>query len=315
MNRINKMYDMGRIHAEGYMGRGVGVAVLDTGIFTHPDFDNRIILFKDFVNKRQKVYDDNGHGTHISGIIAGNGRSQNGRYMGIAPGCNIISIKVLDENGAGESEILIKAIDWVIRNRIIYNIRVMNISIGAVADDKYEESALVQAVNRAWDAGIVVVVAAGNNGPAYSSITTPGISRKVITVGASDDIKTVSINGKNSSEYSGRGPTKECIKKPDVVAPASEVVSCIPYESGNRFIKRMYGSKSGTSISTPIVSGAIALLIGINPLITNKSVKICIRDTSIDIGMPHSKQGWGLLDIRQLLEYGKNFPAGTSNIS
>lgn len=301
MKRINKMYGLDNIHKKGCTGGKIGVAVIDTGIFPHPDFGNRIIAFEDFVNNRPYIYDDNGHGTHVSGIIAGDGKL-NAKYKGIAPGCNLIGIKVLDKNGMGNSTKLINALSWIINNREKYNIKVANISIGAKADEEYEQSQLVKMVDKAWDYGIAVIVAAGNDGPASKSITTPGISRKVITVGASDDYVQVSINGRQSHEYSGRGPTRECIKKPDVVAPGSRIVSCCPM--GDRaFFSKPYTNKSGTSVSTPIVSGAVALYYGVRNKATNKDVKIAIKNTSKNLGMPHSKQGWGLLDINKLIEY------------
>ena len=157
-----------------------------------------------------------------------------------------------------------------------------------------ENSALVKGVNRAWDAGLVVVVAAGNNGPRNMSITTPGISRKVITVGCSDDDREVLVGGNRMVDYSGRGPTAACICKPDLVAPGCSVVSC-----AGRADK--YTIKSGTSMSTPIVSGATALLLERYPDMTNKDVKLKLRESCTDIGLPRNQQGWGLLDVEKLV--------------
>ena len=157
-----------------------------------------------------------------------------------------------------------------------------------------ENSGLVKGVDEAWDAGLVVAVAAGNNGPGRMSVTTPGISRKVITVGCSDDNTEVVVGGNRMVDYSGRGPTAACVCKPDVVAPGCSVVSC-----SNR--PDRYAIKSGTSMSTPIVSGAIALLLEKYPQMTNKDVKLKIMETSRDIGLPKNQQGWGLLDVERLL--------------
>ena len=172
----------------------------------------------------------------------------------------------------------------------------MNISVGSLSRrDMTENSILVRGVNAAWDDGLVVVVAAGNHGPGRMTITTPGISRKVITVGCSDDHKEVDVMGSRMVDYSGRGPTLACVCKPDIVAPGSGIVSCCN-EPGRYF------SKSGTSMSTPLVSGAIALLLEKNPDMSNKDVKLRIRERAVDLGLPHNQQGWGKLDVARLVE-------------
>ena len=150
-------------------------------------------------------------------------------------------------------------------------------------------------MDAAWDAGLVVVVAAGNNGPGQRTITTPGISRKVITVGCSDDYKEVDVAGNRMIDYSGRGPTNACILKPDIVAPGSNIVSCAN-QSGS------YTRKSGTSMSTPLVSGAVALLLEKYPEMTNLDVKLRLRERAVDLGLPRNQQGWGLLDVERLVE-------------
>ncbi len=198
---------------------------------------------------------------------------------------------------------MLAGLQWVIDNKDRYNIRIVNISVGTVSDNSIDESSvLVKGVNAAWDSGLIVVVAAGNNGPKPMSITTPGISRKIITVGASDDNIAVNIHGDKVSDYSGRGPTYSCIKKPDIVAPGSNILSC-SNATGRRGRVRGddYVEKSGTSMSTPIVSGAIALLLSVYPEMTNKDVKIKLRDSGADLGYTQEKQGWGMLNIERLL--------------
>ena len=174
-----------------YTGKSIGIAVLDTGIYPHEDFilpSDRIAAFRDFVHRQPAPYDDNGHGTHVCGIIAGNGRRSEGRYRGIAPESHLVVGKILDSNGNGSISHILEAVRWIIENRQRYNIRVLNISVGSESTEVDEQkSILVQSVNAAWDSGIVVVVAAGNNGPKRMSVTSPGISRKVITVGSSDE--------------------------------------------------------------------------------------------------------------------------------
>lgn len=295
MNQIKSLIHCRSAYPDGLTGKGVGVAVLDTGIFPHRDFDERIIGFADFVNQRTRCYDDCGHGSHICGIIGGNGAASEGRYQGMAPGCNLVALKVLDRKGNGYVKDVLAGIAWILERKEELGIRILNISVGAGGRNRMNEnSALVRGVNQAWDAGLVVVVAAGNNGPRRMSVTTPGISRKVITVGCSDDHREVLVGGKRMIDYSGRGPTMDCICKPDVVAPGCRVVSCAAQEN-------KYAVKSGTSMSTPIVSGAVALLLEKYPEMTNRDVKLKLMNSCQNIGLPRNQQGWGMLDVERLL--------------
>lgn len=283
-------------NTNGLTGSGVGVAVLDTGCFPHTDLSNRIAGFYDMLRRRPSApYDDNGHGTHVCGTIAGNGASSNGRYRGIAPGCHVIPVKVLDRRGNGYASDVLAGLRVIRENKALWNIRIVNISVGSLSRKNMgENSALVRGVDEAWDDGLVIVVAAGNMGPRVGTITTPGISRKVITVGCSNDQTAVDISGKRIINFSGRGPTSSCICKPDIVAPGALVTSC-----SNQPFK--YASRSGTSMSTPIVSGAIALLIEKYPQISNRDVKLLLRERAVDLGLPKNQQGWGGLDVRELL--------------
>lgn len=296
MNQVKELIRCGEHETLGVTGKGVGIAVLDTGIFLHEDFQNRVVAFKDMVQRRPEAYDDNGHGTHICGIIGGAGCASGGRYQGVAPGCHLISVKVLDRKGNGYASDVLGGLSWIRENKERYGIRIVNISVGSYSR-KYmnENSALVRGVNAAWDDGLVVVVAAGNNGPGTRTITTPGISRKVITVGCSDDYKEVNVMGNKMVDYSGRGPTDACICKPDLAAPGSDIISCTN-EPGK------YTFKSGTSMSTPLVSGAIALLLEKYPDMSNRDVKLTLRERCIDLGLPKNQQGWGGLDVCRLLE-------------
>lgn len=280
----------------GITGRGIGVAVLDTGIFLHEDLKDRVKGFADFVRRKDRPYDDNGHGTHVAAMIGGSGASMEGKYRGVAPGCSIISIKVLDHRGNGYASDVLSGLRWIRSHKEFLGIRIVNISVGSLSKrDMTENSALVKGVNAAWDDGLVVVVAAGNHGPGPMTVTTPGISRKVITVGCSDDHKEVEVMGNRMVDYSGRGPTASCICKPDIVAPGCGIVSC-----GNE--AGAYFAKSGTSMSTPLVSGAIALLLEKYPDMTNRDVKLRLRERAIDLGLPRNQQGWGALDVQKLLQ-------------
>ena len=271
------------------------MAILDTGVFLHPDLENCVYGFRDFLKKKQQPYDDNGHGTHVAGMIAGSGTASAGRYQGVAPGAQLVCLKVLDQRGNGYVSDVLAGLRWVRQNGSQYGIRIINISVGSFTPKGMsEDSALVRGVDAAWDAGYVVVVAAGNNGPAAHTITTPGISRKVITVGCADDDREVEVMGSRMVDYSGRGPTNACVCKPDLVAPGCGIISCCN-EPGRYFIK------SGTSMSTPLVSGAIALLLEKYPSMSNKDVKLRIRERAVDLGLPHNQQGWGKLDVKRLL--------------
>lgn len=296
MNQARKWIHCEDLRSLKVTGKGIGVAILDTGIFPHEDFGHRITAFADMVKGEQTPYDDNGHGTHISAIIGGSGAASDGKYSGVAPECNLIVVKVLDRKGNGYASDVLAGLRWIRERRESLGIRIVNISVGSVSKKGMgENSALVKGVNAAWDDGLVVVVAAGNNGPGNRTITTPGISRKVITVGCSDDYKEVNVMGNKMVDYSGRGPTYACICKPELVAPGSGIVSCSN-------IPGKYALKSGTSMSTPLVSGAIALLLEKYPDMSNRDVKLLLRERCVDLGMPRNQQGWGMLDVTRLLE-------------
>ena len=295
MNNIRRLFHIDSIHKKGISGNNISVAVMDTGAYPHADFGDRIISFKDCMSSRCTPYDDNSHGTHVCGIIGGSGKMSRGLYKGIAPQCLLIPIKVLKSDGIGNSSGMIDGVSWILENRTKYNIRIVNISIGTETfscDD--EQSALVMAVDKMWDAGITVITSAGNNGPEYHTITTPGISRKVITVGASAAMGHTDTSGKNHTTYSGKGPTFCDIPKPDITAPGSHIISCHSYRNG-------YTSKSGTSMSTPIVSGAAALVFSYNPGITNNQFKELLCRSARDIGLDRYTQGCGELDLQRLL--------------
>ena len=302
MDRVKKL-----IHAEEeevfpYTGSGVTVAILDTGIAMHPDFADRVIGFRDFVGTSRMPYDDCGHGTHVAGCLCGNGACSGGLYAGVAPGCRILSGKVLDDKGDGTISNMAAGIEWVLDSRELYQIKILNISVSMGETDHVRMMQyLVSCLEKVWDAGIFVVVAAGNKGPAAGSISPLGASRKVVTVGCHDGN---SFHGRQNSceSYSGRGPTCAELKKPDIVAPGTDIMSCSAgFRQTVRGCRDAYIVKNGTSMSTPLVAGAAALCLQKYPEYSTEQLKRRILWSASDLGESWSKQGWGMLNVARSL--------------
>ncbi|UFU00250.1 S8 family peptidase [Radiobacillus kanasensis] len=300
------------IHSEqlkqsGLTGKDINIAIVDTGIYPHDDLQGRIIGFKDLVNNRTETYDDNGHGTHCAGDAAGNGQSSNGEYQAPAPEANVIGVKVLDKMGSGSLSTVIAGIDWCIQNKSTFNIDVLSLSLGSNATQSAEEDPVVKAVNNAWDNGIVVCVAAGNSGPAPETIASPGISPKIITVGAANDNNTTDRSDDIVAEFSSRGPTIDGLTKPDLLTPGVNIISL---RSPRSYIDRTnpqlrvdenYISLSGTSMATPICAGVVAQLLQKQPTLTPDEVKQQLISACEDIGQAPNVQGHGYLDAENLV--------------
>lgn len=294
MKSVNDMIHVSLPHQQGYLGKNIGIAIIDTGLAPHPDYRERIVGWMDILHEQPFPYDDSGHGSHVAGIAAGSGLLSHGQYKGVAPLANLIGIKVLNKQGNGTVSDIMKALRWIQKNYQQYGIRIINISIGANDRQAFDEDcAFVQKVNELWDMGLIIVAAAGNQGPGPQTISAPGNSRKVITVGSLPD------QSSSLSSHSGSGPTLSCIKKPDVVAPGSHIISCCPPNRGKTF---SYSVKSGTSMSTPVVSGAIAVLLSKYPYLSPREVKIRLKRSCTDLHLPHEQQGWGLLHVSNLLK-------------
>ena len=296
MNQVHALLKFDYAYSRNIFGKNIGIAVLDTGVYAgHPDLMNRIVQFKDFINNRRDPYDDNGHGTHVCGILCGSGKASGGVCMGIAPLADVVCLKVLDRKGNGSTGDVLNACRWILANHRTYGIRIVNISVGTVcASRRSEDDELIRGVEQLWDEGLTVVAAAGNNGPRAGSITIPGISRKIITVGSLEEGECLT-DCRRQILYSGRGPTKECVVKPEVIARGTDVMSCANYGTG-------YVKKSGTSMAAPVVSGCIALLMECRPELKNSEIKMRLYERAADMGLPRERQGWGMIQVERLLK-------------
>ncbi len=288
-------------------GKGITVAVLDSGVAPCADLEGAVIFFHDLVNGRKEPYDDYGHGTHCTGIIAGRGRA-NPAYAGIAGGCRVVVVKVLDEKGRGKEATIIRGINWCVDHREDFAIRVINLSLGGAATTSWMDDPLCQAAKNAWLAGIVVCTPAGNEGNrGRGSIRSPGIHPMVITVGA--------VNRKGAvASFSGLGPTPDGLSKPDLVAPGERIVGLRARRShldrvhASCRIENDYFQQTGTSVATALVSGTVACLLQANPGLTPDGVKNIILHTTADVpGEPREKQGHGLLQVRAAIAAAENF--------
>ena len=326
----------------GYTGAGVGVAVIDSGItnwhddLTHPVYSSvvrvkngqRVAASVDFVNGRTSQYDDNGHGTHVAGIIAGNGADSLGVRAGIAPSAHLVSLKVLDDRGRGVISDVIAALDWTVANKAAYNVRVVNLSVGAAVTESYKTDPLTLAAKRAVDAGIVVVTAAGNLGKnadgqtQYGAITAPGNAPWVLTVGANSHEGTVVRTDDVVAGYSSRGPTAiDFQAKPDLVAPGTGIVSLSSASSTMYYTKpqyllsgsilgsyKPYLSLTGTSMAAPVVSGTVALMLQANPSLTPNLVKAILQYTAqIYPSYNALTQGAGFLNAQGAVQLARFF--------
>lgn len=249
-------------------GKGITVAVIDTGISCHLDFvlpKNRIKKFVDLISEKDTPYDDNGHGTFVAGIIGGNGTISNGKYAGIAPCVDIVSIKALNSKGEGNAVQILNAMQWVYDNHKKYNINVVCMSFGS--EPLGYTDPIMKGAEKLWSKGIVVVAAAGNSGPKFQTIKSPGISSKIITVGGMNDNRNGDLCYKENftvADFSSRGPalTKT---KPDLVAPSVDITSC--------GLKNFYTTLSGTSVATPMIAGICAKLLSNNPKLSPDQIK------------------------------------------
>jgi serine protease AprX len=295
--------------AAGLDGTGVGIAIIDSGIYSHPDLigknpgQSRVVYRQSFIGGNQ--FDDFGHGTHVAGIVAGNGGLSSGTgayhtYRGIAPNASILDLRVLDVNGSSSDSVVIAAIQKAVQLKSKYNVRVINLSLGRPIYEGCAHDPLCQAVEAAWNNGIVVVTAAGNLGRnGYATVLSPGNSPHAITVGAMKTEMTVTRTDDLIASYSSKGPTYiDLTAKPDLVAPGNLVVSLLApgstleaaypgnvipasqYTTSNVAGASAYFRLSGTSMATPVVSATAALMLQQNPSLTPDTIKARLMKTA-----------------------------------
>ncbi|MCB0015159.1 MAG: S8 family peptidase, partial [Anaerolineales bacterium] len=268
-------------------GRGVVVAVVDSGISDKFSWaENNTIARYDALDNGPKRYDAYGHGTYLAGIIGSRRHDDNG-YAGVAPRVKFVDVRVLDESGSGNYTDIVEGLDWILANHEEYDIRIVNMSIVGLVDRPYFANIINQAVERLWEAGIVVVAAAGNGGVTESSdgntpmtISVPGNDPFVITVGAfTDNFTPADMSDDYVAPFSGAGPTEMGFVKPDVIAPGAHMISQMrnnsPWaQSGSaEHITGHWWQSAGTSAATAVVTGVAALILDANPDLTPDQVK------------------------------------------
>ncbi len=320
----------------GVDGSGIGVAIIDSGVYAaHDDLTNpaRVDRFVDFVNHASAAYDDYGHGTHVAGIISGNGFDSSGARTGIAPGSNLVVLKTLNASGSGRVSDVIAALGYAVANRSALNIRVINMSIAAAVSESYYADPLTLAALAAVNSGIVVVAAAGNNGRSadgrgqYGGIGAPGNAPWVLTVGASSHMGTVDRSDDTMAAFSSRGPAAvDASAKPDLVAPGVGIESLSDpagtlYSTMSPYLlpgtvtttSLPYLSLSGTSMAAPVVSGTVALMLQANPSLTPNAVKAILQYTSqVYAAWDPLTEGAGFLNAQGAVELARQFADASS---
>ena len=269
-----------KVWQQGFTGKGQTIAVIDSGIFPHADLKDHVVGWVDLANGKDKLTDSWGHGTHVAGIAAGNGKKSDGQVKGVAPDANLVGVRISSVEEA------IQGLKWVVAHKDEFNIGVVNVSLGDTATQSYKTDPWCQAVQQAIDAGLTVVVAAGNEGQRGSqSIATPGIAPNAITVGGVDDQGTVDPSDDTPYLDGSQGPTPfDHLAKPDVVAPAICVYSTLSPSSAldDRSKPRVGGdyiSMGGTSMATPAVAGLIALLKQARPDLRPHDLKAILQQS------------------------------------
>lgn len=281
------------LHLNGVTGRGVTVAVIDSGLWEDPALSSdtngrpRIVARYDAITNTSpaEVFDASGHGTHMTSVIAHNGvvtsnGAPTGTYKGVAPDANLVAVKAFDIAGQGDFLDIVRAIQWVVDNRDTYNIRVLNLSFSARPRWNYWLDPINQAAMRAWASGITVIAAAGNDGPDQMTIGSPGNLPFVITVGALTDSWTpLDKSDDYIPDFSSRGPTPNAHIKPDLVAPGGHITgltrpgSTLTQDNPEYMLRTGEFVMTGSSQATALVSGIAALLLQLEPDLSPDDIK------------------------------------------
>ena len=308
LDTASKAVNSSLLWEDDFTGKNVGIAVIDTGIYDHPDISGRIVGFKDLISGKIDPYDDNGHGTHVAGDIASSGISSNYKYKGPAPEANLIGVKVLSKMGSGSLSVVIQGIQWCIENKDTFGINIINMSLGSQATQSYSQDPVCQAVETAWKAGIVVCVAAGNEGPENRTIASPGIDPLIITVGATDDMNTSTILDDEIAYFSSRGPTIDGLVKPDIVSPGTNIISLrspgsyLDKQTADSRVGEYYTSLSGTSMATPVCCGVVAQILEANKNLTPDEIKTILTASANTLNLEPNTQGAGVIDAKKAVE-------------
>ncbi|MCK5636483.1 MAG: S8 family peptidase, partial [Thermoplasmatales archaeon] len=286
MVEADKIWNYHDINGNSLTGEGIKIAIVDTGInYNHPDLEGRYLGGYDYVNNDDDPMDDHGHGTHCASIALGSGEYSNYKYVGVAPMASYYSYKAIGSNGKGSSVWLLAALEQAVDD----DVNIISLSLGDNNSSANPDDILSQAADTAVDAGVIVVAAAGNGGE-DGPINSPGCARKVICVGASD--------GDDIAGFSSRGPVEwgddNYLEKPDVVAPGVNIVGA----SKNRG----YVSRSGTSMATPHVAGAVALMLQANPDLNSSEIKLMLMENATDLGFDNNTQGQGRINVSASVE-------------
>ena len=305
--RVELLPNIQKVWDRGFTGQGERIVIIDSGIHPHRDLQDRVVEWVDFSKqKAPEMIDPYGHGTHVAGVAAGSGASSDGEIKGVAPDADLVGLRITTVAEA------IKALQWCVENKDELNLKVINMSLGEVARRGHKFDPWALAVKKANEAGLVCVVAAGNEGPGPGTISTPGIEPHAITVGAYDSKGTPSPDDDTLWEKTSIGPTIDGLKKPDVLAPGVSIFSTLAPGSTldeDFFPHRgdSYMAVSGTSQGTPMIAGLSTILLQANPDLSSQELKNILVEASRE-APPHPSSGEplpsgaGLVDAEKALD-------------
>jgi subtilisin family serine protease len=305
--RVERLPNIEKVWEQGFKGQGQRIVIIDSGIHPHPDLADKVVEWVDFSKaKKPKPLDEYGHGTHVAGLAAGSGVKSNGEISGIAPEAELVGLRITTVAEA------IKALQWCVENKDSMNLKVINMSLGEVARRGHKFDPWALAVQKATEAGLVVCVAAGNEGPNPGSISTPGIYPGAITVGAYDSKGTPDPSDDTVWKNSSQGPTIDNVAKPDVLAPGVSIFgplapgaaldnAALPHRDKDYF------AISGTSQATPMIAGLASILLQADPTLDAEGIKAIMKKASGKApihpasGKP-AMDGAGLVDAHKALQ-------------